>query len=67
MTLQQVAPFVLIPKAAEATGYTVRAIREKIAKGVWLEGREYVKGEDGHVLISMEGYAKWCAQGNRKG
>jgi hypothetical protein len=61
------APYVLIPKAAELTGYSPRAIREKISRGVWLEGREYVKGADGHVLISMKGYAHWCEQGNKPG
>lgn len=53
------APYVLIPKAAEITGYTRRAIEIKIAKGIWVEGREWVKAPDGHRLISIKGYAAW--------
>ena len=36
------APYVLIPLAAEITGYSRRAIEEKIAKGIWVEGREWI-------------------------
>lgn len=51
--------YVLIPKAAELTGYTRRAIEDKIAKGVWVEGREWIKAPDGHRLISIKGYQSW--------
>lgn len=61
--IQQVAPYVLIPKAAEITGYTRRAIEDKIAKGVWIEGREWVKAPDGHRLISIKGYQAWVERG----
>jgi hypothetical protein len=61
----QPAPYVVIEKAAEMTGYTRRAIEEKIAKGVWLEGREWVKAPDGRRLISMKGYVQWVEQGRR--
>lgn len=57
------APFVLIPLAATITGYSVKAIRRKIADGVWIENREYVKAPDGRVLISLRGYAQWVARG----
>ena len=56
-------PYVLIPKAAELTGYTRRAIEDKIAKGVWVEGREWVKAPDGHRLISIKGYQSWVERG----
>lgn len=59
------APYVLIKRAAELTGYTPRAIEEKIAKGVWLEGREWIKAPDGRRLISMEGFARWVERGQR--
>jgi hypothetical protein len=57
--------YVLIPKAAEITGYTPRAIELKIARGVWVEGREWVKAPDGHRMISLEGYRKWVEAGNK--
>lgn len=57
------APYVLIPKAAELTGYSKRAIELKIARGQWVEGREWIKGPDGHRLISLKGYAAWAERG----
>jgi hypothetical protein len=56
-------PYVLIPKAAELTGYTRRAIELKIARGQWREGLEYVKAPDGHRMISLEGVKRWVEQG----
>lgn len=55
------APFVTIPLAAAITGYSVKAIRRKIEDGKWVQGREYVKAPDGHVLIAMKGYSQWAA------
>lgn len=54
--------FVTIELAAVLTGFTEGAIRTKIARGVWLEGREYVR-RDGRVLIDMRGYERWAEAG----
>ena len=51
--------FVLIPKAAELTGLTRRAIELKIARGQWREGLEWMKGPDGHRYIDLRGYERW--------
>jgi hypothetical protein len=51
--------FVTIDLASTMTGLTPGAIRTKIAKGVWLEGREYVR-RSGNVLIDMKGYERWA-------
>lgn len=59
------APYVLIAKFCELTGYTQRAVELKIERGVWIEGREWIKAPDGHRLISIRGYAQW-AEGNQK-
>jgi len=56
------ANYVTIALAAAVTGYSEKAIRRKIEAGVWLEGREYVRAPDGHVLINMVGYHAWVAQ-----
>ena len=56
------ARFVTIELAAAMTGFTPGAIRTKIAKSVWLEGRQWVK-RDGRVLIDMKGYEQWAAGG----
>lgn len=55
------ARFVTIELASAMTGFTPGAIRTKIAKSVWLEGRQWVK-RDGRVLIDMKGYEQWAEQ-----
>ena len=64
-TAIQLAPasYVLIPVAAAVTGLTEKAIRKKIEIGVWLEGRQYRRGPDGHVYISLKGYEQWVEAG----
>lgn len=57
------ADYVTIPVAAAMTGYTPKAIRRKIEAGVWLEGREFRRAPDGHVLISVKGYESWVERG----
>lgn len=54
--------YVLIPKAAELTGYSRRAIEMKIARGQWREGIEWRKAPDGHRMISLEGVRRWVEQ-----
>jgi hypothetical protein len=51
--------FVRIHKFSELTGYTEAAVYNKIAKGVWMQNREYRKGPDNVVLVDLEGYEKW--------
>lgn len=57
------ADYVTIPVAAAMTGYSPKAIRRKIEAGVWLEGREFRRAPDGHVLISVKGYESWVERG----
>lgn len=57
------APYVTITVASSITGYSAKAIRRKIENGIWLEGREFRRAPDGHVLISLKGYQQWVEQG----
>ncbi len=41
------------------TGYTEKAVRRKIEEGIWLEGREFRRAPDGHILVDLLGYEKW--------
>lgn len=27
--------------------------------GIWVEGREFRKAPDGHIMIDLEGYTRW--------
>ncbi len=51
--------YLTIDKFSEVSGYTKEAIRSKIKRGQWLEGREWKKAPDGRNLISIEGYEQW--------
>jgi len=57
------AAYVLLRKAAEITGYSVKAIERKIERGQWVEGREWVKAPDGRRLVSIKGYEQWVQRG----
>jgi len=63
ITLVAPAPYVRISLAATITGYTEKAIRRKIADGVWREGAVWRKAPDGSILISIKGYTEWVATG----
>lgn len=63
MLLVAPAPYVRISLAAVITGYTEKAIRRKIADGVWREGAVWRKAPDGSILISIKGYTEWVATG----
>jgi hypothetical protein len=56
------ARFVTIELASSLTGFSPGAIRTKIARGVWLEQRQFVK-RDGRVLIDLKGYEQWAEMG----
>ena len=49
-----------IEKFSEVTGYTPSAVRGKIATGAWVDGVQYVRAPDGHILINLEAYHKWA-------
>ncbi len=51
--------YLTIDKFSEVSGYTKEAIRSKIKRGQWLEGREWKKAPDGRNLINIEGYEQW--------
>jgi hypothetical protein len=51
--------YVTVNKFVELTGYSDDAVRAKIQKGQWLDGREYHRAPDGKILISMEAFDKW--------
>lgn len=56
------ARFVTVELAAVLTGFTENAIRLKIARGVWLEQRQFVR-RDGRVMIDLKGYERWAETG----
>jgi hypothetical protein len=54
--------FVTVEKFATMSGYTPDAIRSKIKRGDWLEGKVWIKAPDGRILIDTNGYEEWVSQ-----
>lgn len=59
------ARYVRVPLAAALTGLTVEAIESKIEKGIWIEGKEYIRkftsstAKRPEIYIDMKGYERW--------
>lgn len=53
------AGYLRILKFCELTGYTEKAIKANIQKGLWCENRVWRKALDGRVMINVEAFNKW--------
>lgn len=54
--------FVTIKLAEVITGLTEKAIRRKMERGVWLEGKHWRRA-DGGIFIDMKEFEQWVVQG----
>lgn len=59
------ARYIRLPLFERMTGYTQKAVRRKIEEGHWLEGMQYMRAPDGHILIDMRGYELWVESQKR--
>lgn len=50
---------VRIPRFAEISGYTEKAVERKIESGVWMEGYEWHLTPAGERTIYIPGYQRW--------
>ncbi len=64
-TVQAPSRFVTVKMASAVTGLSEIAIRNRISRGDWLEGREYVRRE-GRIFIDLQGYERWVLRGSSK-
>lgn len=51
--------WVTIKRFARLSGYSEKAIRNKIDRGVWLEKRHWVKAPDGRLQINIPAIQEW--------
>jgi putative excisionase DUF1233 len=60
----QLAParYVTVELAAKTHGLSPGAIRKRIERGQWIEGREWRRGPDGRVWIDTKGVERWVEQ-----
>lgn len=59
MEPMQTSRYVRLPLFESLTGYSQKAVRRKIEQGVWVEGCQYKRAPDGHIIVDMKGYEKW--------
>lgn len=61
VTVTQLQPhrFVRLPVFEAITGNSVKSAETRIASGVWVEGREYIRDPLGHIHIDLKGYDRW--------
>ena len=59
----QVTParFVTIRLAEQLTGITEKAIRRKMERGIWLEGKHWRRA-DGGIFIDMKEFEQWVVK-----
>lgn len=50
---------VLLGRYAEMSGYTRKALENKIERGVLCEGIHYYRAPDGRIHIDLENIDKW--------
>jgi hypothetical protein len=51
--------WVTINRFCELSGYSDKAVRSKMAEGVWLKDVVWCKAPDNRILISLRGYEAW--------
>lgn len=54
--------YVTVKKAATMVGLTEEAIRKRVQRGVWLEGREWVRDPLGRIMLDTEALDRWVTQ-----
>lgn len=59
--------YVTTKRLAEATGYTEKALRHKVDRGVFAEGIHYRRAPDGRLLFDVEEFEKWVEGETRQG
>ena len=52
-----------LSKIAEETGYTEKALRNKIQTGVWEYGVQWWYAPDNRIIVSIEAYNSWVESG----
>lgn len=62
-TLLVVGParMVAINLASSCIGISPRAIQHKIAKGIWIEGKQYHRAPDGRTYVDLKGFETWVS------
>lgn len=56
------ARYVTIKLASVVLGPSEDAIRKRIARGYWREGKEWKRAPDGSIWVDLRGHEKWVEE-----
>lgn len=59
--------YVLLAKLAELSGYSEKALRQKISKGQFVEGVHYIRSPDGRIHFHLQRYQDWLVNNTPRG
>lgn len=59
MVMVNSARFVTVELAGTITGLGVSAVRKRLERGLWIEGRHWRRAPDSRIYIDMKGIEKW--------
>jgi len=51
--------YVTVKKFSELTGYSAKAIYNKIYRGDWIYLKHWTKAPDGHIILLLEPLNQW--------
>jgi len=55
--------WVTIKKFSSLSGYTEKAVRNKINRGIWINKKHWEKAPDGRILICIKAIEEWYLGG----
>jgi hypothetical protein len=61
--MSNVVRLVTIDLASKLTGLSAAAIRGKIRRAQWAQGRHFRKGPDGRIYIDLAAFERWVTTG----
>lgn len=53
-------PYVTVKLYETLTGITEKATRRRMERGVWIEGKHFIRDPQGTILINREACRKWA-------
>lgn len=51
--------YITLARYSELTGKTTGALHKKIERGVWVEGKQYRRDEEGRIWVDIRGADRW--------
>ena len=60
MTIKEKLNWVTVKKFSELSGYTPKAIYNKVERGIWVHNVHWIKAPDRRILININEFENWA-------